>query len=251
MLEASHGKKKIEHKFKSMKKRINTKLKMYTAVIEICKKHETSWETIPGFVNTVGEFETILGKLKNNASKQITVTKGISQAKEVAIKELYEHLMLIHAALAIHAKQVNDHDLMFRNTINISDLNHLTIPRLEFHLDRLLADLTEHGTYLLPFGLDAAFLQETSEMITLGRLQSTRPRMSIIERSQLTKSLDESISKLDVILKFKMDPLMRLFKKSVPDFYDLYFKARIIIDQGNKKASPSKGLPPAEPDDGY
>lgn len=223
---------------------------MYTAVLEICKVHETTWSSIPGFANAVNEFEANLQTLKLDASKQESVRDGVSMMKFAKLDELFDRLLLIHTGLAIHAKTIHDEELFLRNTVNLSDLKRLSIPRLDFHLNKVLIDMEEHGSSLEIFGIDSALIQDTIGLIEEGRLQSTRPRMSIIEKRQLTQKLDETVSKLDEILKLKLDALMRLFKYSYPAFFQLYFAARVIIEYPGKKGSASSenGSPPVNED---
>lgn len=221
---------------------------MYTAVLEICKVHESSWSGIPGFANAVNEFELALHTLKQDASKQVSISDGVSMTKFAKLNELFERLMLIHAALAIHARSTGDTDRVIRNTINLSDLKRLSIARLDLHLDNVLEDLGNHGSDLVDLGIDAGLVQETIQLIEEGRMHSVRPRMTIIERRRLTQRLDEGVSKLDDLLHLKIDPLMRLFKFSLPEFFHLYFNARVVIDHKSKKgnASPESGSPPSE-----
>lgn len=233
-----------------MKKRISSRLKMYTAVLEICKVHETTWSGIPGFVSAVNEFESALQSLKIDASKQESVREGVSILKFAKLSELFERLMLIHAGLAIHAKSIEDDEMVIRNTVSMSELKRLSITRLDLHLDKVLNDLVEHSVALEIFGIDSGMIQDTLHLIEEGRIHSTRPRMTIIEKRQLTQKLDETVSALDSILKFKTDPLMRLFKTNYPDFFTLYFNARLIIDNTSKKGSSSSetGSPPINED---
>jgi hypothetical protein len=77
--------------------------------------------------------------------------------------------------------------------------------------------------------------------------------MAIIVRKLYTKSIDDQTLILDAIIKVHLDKLIRGFKKTIPDFYELYFNARHVIDQAHKK--PENDIPPIspapiEPDDG-
>jgi hypothetical protein len=223
---------------------------MYTAVLEICKVHETTWSSIPGFASAVNEFEATLQTLKLDATKQESVRDGVTLMKFAKLGELFDRLMLIHTGLAIHAKSIHDEEMFIRNTVSPTDLKRLSITRLDFHLNKVLIDLEEHGASLVIFGIDSGMVQDTISLIEEGRLQSTRPRMSIIEKRQLTQKLDEGVSKLDEILKLKLDALMRLFKFNHPDFFQLYFAARVVIEYPGKKGSSTSenGSPPENED---
>jgi len=235
-----------------MKKKIYSRLKMYNAVLEICKEHQTTWEEIPGFANTVAEFEAAVNELKNDASLQESIQDGVSMLKKEKLAALFERLMLVHAAMAIHAKTIDNPELLRRNVVTLTDLKRLNIIRLELHLKVAESDLVTYGPALESFGISEQMIQETIQMIGDGIVHSTRPTMSIIERHQLTVKLNEESSNLDNILNFRLDPLMRLFKTSNSEFFKLYFNARIVAMPGSRKANPESetGSPPI-PDDPF
>ena len=112
----------------------------------------------------------------------------------------------------------------------MSDLKRLSIVRLDAHLNNIIEDINEHGEALLDFGITSEFLNETIELINVGSYNARRPRMAIIERKMLTQSLTTISHDLDNLLRFKLDKLMNLFRKSNADFYSRYHNARMIID---------------------
>lgn len=121
--------------------------------------------------------------------------------------------------------------------------------RLGFHFETLKSDLLAYGDQLSDFGLTPAIIQETVELLDEGVLISFSPRIMMNQRSQLTKSLEVQMTNIDERLKFSIDPFVRLFKQSSPEFYDRYWTARKLVFTGGKKANNSK---PSleEPDDG-
>jgi len=228
----------------NMKAKINSKMRMYASVLEVCKQHESTWAVIPGFVTSVNEFETVFNTLRTKAGAQSTVLLGVTASKNSALGQLYERLLILHDALWIHGNVINDAPLKARNKFTISGIQRLSTYRLDAHLLGILDDLNSHGSFLGEYGVSAEFISETTEMVQEVRLSFTRPRMAIIEKKALTKSLDELSFELDNILKFRLDKIMRLFKNAAPGFYSLYFSARIIIDLKGK----STGVAPPEPE---
>jgi hypothetical protein len=210
---------------------------MCNAVIEVVKAHQPLWEQIPGFVNTFGEYEARVQVLRNRSGIQKSVTTGVGAQKRNRLEYLYEHLLVVQSALWVYAQASNNFLLMERNKVTISDLRHLSITRLDLHLDQVFKDVEEFGAYLTDFGITAEYLQETIDLINAGSNNATRPRMAIIERKMMTQSLDTIIRELDVLLKLRMDKLMLVFRVSQPEFYNRYRNARVIIDHRGPTAS--------------
>lgn len=58
------------------------------------------------------------------------------------------------------------------------------------------------------------------------------PGTAITERKGATDEIGKLLRKTDVILNNKIDKLMEKLKGTSPEFYRLYFDARIIVDTG-------------------
>ena len=236
-------------KFRSMNKRVDVHLKMYTSVEEICKLHESVWTQIPAFAAAVNQFQTDLQKLRNDATKQESAMNGVTQLKNEKLASLFDRILFIHAALANHGRIIEDDGLRLRNKVNQTDLRRLSTVRLGFHFETLKNDLLTFGDQLGDFGVSPAVLQETVQWLDEGALISFSPRFMMNQRSQLTKSLEVQLSNLDDLLKVRIDPFVRMFKQSSPDFFSSYWTARKLVNVGGKKANPFKPST-EEPDDG-
>lgn len=213
-----------------MKKSIANKLRMYNAVIEVCRDHQLLWENIPGYVSALEEFENRVEILRLRSGIRSNITSGVSDGKRSRLEALYDQLLVVHSALWVYAASTNNFQLMSRNKVTMSDLKRLSIVRLDAHLNNIIEDINEHGEALLDFGITSEFLNETIELINVGSYNARRPRMAIIERKMLTQSLTTISHDLDNLLRFKLDKLMNLFRKSNADFYSRYHNARMIID---------------------
>lgn len=218
-----------------MDKLISNKLNMYKAVLEVCKSHEASWTGIPGFVSTVEELETALKELDEFAGLQSSKTVGVSALKEEKRKQLVEILLLVQPALEIYGKSIGDLELQYRNRVTKSKITRLSIPKLVVHVNNVEEDLNSFGLALLPMGITSSILNAAYAIIEEARIAGSRPRMAIIERKLYTSSMKEHVKLIDEIVGFRLDKMIRLFKTSIPSFYNLYFNARTIIDVSHKK----------------
>lgn len=138
---------------------------------------------------------------------------------------------------------INDPALMARNKVSPSMLKALSMQQLLIHLDTLVVDITNFGSFLGVYGVDEASLEATLGTIDEARTVLNSPRKAVIERKFQTKLLDQYVKEMDELLKLSLDTLVRVHKKSNPAFYDLYWNARVIIDSGVKKSNT-----PKEPD---
>ena len=203
---------------------------MYQAVIEVCRSHQSLWESIPAYVSALEEFENRVEILRLRSGIRSNITAGVSAGKRSRLETLYDQLLVVHGALWVFATSTNNFQLMSRNKVTISDLKRLSIVRLDAHLNNIIEDINEHGEALADFGITAEYLQETIDLINQGSYNARRPRMAIIERKMLTQSLTTISHDLDNLLRLKLDKLMNLFRKSNADFYSRYHNARMIID---------------------
>jgi hypothetical protein len=213
-----------------MKRKINNKLKMYQSVIEVCRDHQSLWENIPGFVSNLEEFENRVAILRQRSGIQKNITSGVSAGKRDNLERLFDHLLIVQGALWVYGNTINDFQLMERNKVTISELRRLNITELDLHLSTVLKDLEDHAPSLVAFGITPEYATETMGMINAGSNHATRPRMAIIERKMMTQSLSTITHELDILLKFRLDKLMLLFRVLNADFYNRYTSARVIVD---------------------
>lgn len=203
---------------------------MYHSVIEVCRDHQALWQNIPGFASSVEDLENQVELLLVRSGVQSNITSGVMAQKQHRLSNLYERLIVLHGALWVYANTINNFQLMERNKVNISDLQRLSITRLELHLNSVVLDLEEHGLSLDAFGITPEYLEESIALINDGSNQATRPRMAIIERKLMTGSLELTTRTIDNLLKFRLDKLMLVFRKSQEDFYQRYKNARVVVN---------------------
>jgi hypothetical protein len=235
-----------------MKKATRQKLSMYKAVLEVCKTHETDWAEIAGFVAAVNNLETAISIMDSKAQLQASKTVGVMANKIDKIEAAIELLMILHGALEMHGSEIGDAELRLRNKKTLTALKRLDNTRLNVQFNQIIGDLALYGNALTPYGITPEFVTESLVLIEEARISLSRPRMAIIERKGYTNSLDIQTVAIDDIIKLRLDKMMRLFKKTQPEFFDLYSNARMVIDLGSRPtSSESPTIPtPDEPDDG-
>ncbi len=236
-----------------MKKATSQKLNMYKAVLEVCKSHEADWAGISNFADAVGKLEIAITNLDSKAQLQSSKTVGVMANKIQKILLVEDSLMLLHGALEVHGRVIGDAELRLRHKIAVSSLRRMGSSRLNVHFNQIIEDLALYGNALAPYGISPEIVTECLVLIEEARFSLSRPRMAIIERKGYTSALNSQTVIIDEIIKIHLDKMMRLFKKTLPDFFELYSNARFIIDYGHKRSSDSESpnvTSPDEPDDG-
>lgn len=226
-----------------MRKKIENRLNMYQSVISVCNDHVSVWEGIPGFVEAFTAFKNTYETVNVTAQQQASKTVGVSAGKYGKLNTLIDSIIVVHGTLKLHGTVINDTSLIARNKLNASLLKSLSMQQLLIHLDTLIVDINNHGTFLGVYGVDEATLDATLGAIDEARNVMNSPRKAIIERKLQTKMLEQFVKEMDDLLKTNLDTLVRVHKKSNPTFFDLYWNARVIIDSGVKKSNT-----PKEPD---
>jgi len=61
------------------------------------------------------------------------------------------------------------------------------------------------------------------------------PRFATGQKKAATQSIRRVFREMDSILRNELDPAMRIFKNTNPDFFDQYTNGRIIVDLGGRK----------------
>lgn len=226
-----------------MKRKIENRFNMYQSVMKVCNDHVSVWEGIPGFVDAFTAFKNTFDTAGLAAQKQASKTVGVAIEKYEKLSVLNDSIFMVHGTLKIHGKQIGDTGLMARNKITKSVLRNMSIQQMVVHLDILVEDMLNFGSALGVYGVDEATLEAVLGEINVARSVMNSPRNAIIERKFHTKLLDQYVKELDELLQFGLDNLVRVHKKSHPEFFELYWNARVIIDPGIKKPTT-----PKEPD---
>ncbi len=221
-----------------MTKKIENRLNMYQASLDVCRNYPSVWSEIPVFANAVNDLESLLLVLRSKIQTQSNVTSGVSKTKNLKVADLHERILVLHKALFSYAKQAQDENLATRNRKSLSDLKKLSTVRLSTNCEQLREDLQVFGANLAPYGLSDAYISESLELIsaTLNVLNS--PRIAIISRKTTTLEIADEMKTIEKLVKERLDTLIFQFKASNTNFYRSYRNARIIIDLHKKHKTP-------------
>ncbi len=230
---------------------------MYVVTLETCKRHEEELAGIPKLVSAINDFENALNEINAIALSHSTKTLGVASYKMQKLETLFEAVLEVHAAYTALAEELSDPGMRIRNHVPHSVLSRMNAVTLKTHIARVAEELIATGSALEPYGIGNNRIGEILQVIEESTTIISKPRLAIVERKSLTASLDVKVEEIDRIVKLRIDNMVRLLKRALPDFFNEYFAARKVISSGVRRSNPSAGsnagtfgTPPTEPDDG-
>ena len=240
-----------------MKKTISNRINMYVVTLETCKRHEEELAGIPKLVSAINDLGNALNEINAIALSHSTKTLGVASYKMQKLEKLFEAVLEVHAAYTALAEELNDPGMRIRNHVPYSVLSRMNAVTLKTHIASVAEELIATGSALEPYGIDNNRIGEILQVIEESTSIISKPRLAIVERKSLTASLDVKVEEIDRIVKLRIDNMVRLLKRALPDFFNEYFAARKVISSGVRRSNPSAdsnagtfGTPPTEPDDG-
>lgn len=237
-----------------MQKKFNDKIYMYEAVLRACKRHETAWLSMPAFVSAYQKLSDNVDLLKLMAKEHEMPVTVSAIVKQNARNVLMEKFLLLAGVAKSHALLTDNVSLMIVARHSKSALNRKTERNL-ISISQDLADLLAPVIGdLAAYNLDQTTLDDfNASIIAFDDLVST-PRNAIVQKRVLTARIAALIRETDSFLRITIDPAVRLFVSSHPDFYNEYRFARKVVYHNGKPSvvsgsnGPSKPVGPARDD---
>ena len=220
-----------------MKSSQENKLSMYYAVQKICGVNNSVWKGLPAFVSAFASLETNIGKIENALGIQVKNITGVTEDKGFIEDAMIEKTLQVSSAVFAYANDINDLALKGKVDLCKTDLNRLrdsiSAQRCQLVHDEANVIVGSLGNY----GITAADLSNLQAKVDAFGAMLASPRTAITERKGATNEIVKLLAKTDVVLKNKMDKLMEKFKVNNPEFYRLFFNARIIVELGSRTTS--------------
>jgi hypothetical protein len=227
-----------------MKRSTANKLNMYESVHAVLTDHQSSWQSIPAFVNAVNTFETKLALLRAGIAEQLSATTGVSLEKKLRTEDLRSRMLIMQNALFLLGRSSGDTLLQERNHSSKTDVIRMTLNEFAARCTELKGDLETHGTQLPEYGVSQQAMDELIPLLSGIDELNNSSRKAIIKRKSITKTIEDLEQELNELLRVELDRLIGVFKESEPQFYHLFESARITINYGGGGPRPHDPLSP-------
>ena len=220
---------------------------MYLAVIAVCDRNTSTWQTLQAFVDGYADFGGRVTNIQNLAQSQAVDSTGLSADKEALRKTMATETATIAKAVNAYAKKVKNNDLAAKTNVSVSTFMEGRDTIAATNALNIHAAATANLANLAPYGVTAAKLTALKAKIDAYSASISKPRDAVGSGSTATKQMGDEFDAADAALKDQMDALAPQFAAANAKFVEDYNNARIIVDSGGGKAKAKTPTPPTPP----
>jgi len=177
-----------------------------------------------------GEVQVGLDRIETLIEEQERDRKGITEKKETARGALVDALLPVCGQLIALGKRTGDADMRQRASGPRSAWLKVPQGKLAGRATSILELARTHRAALTPFGTTGEGLTKLEAAITAFEAALALPRDVINRRKTITGLIRDEIKIVCTTLREELDPLMRQFEATHPQFYTDYHNARALVD---------------------
>lgn len=213
-----------------MTDKLENKLSMYLATEEVLDNNTSLWSGVPAFVTAKAQFSAYIDSIEGTRGGQELDRKGIAENKRIKRADAIAKALPIIGGLIAFASATGDTQL--RQEIDYSErqMNKMRDTILNDALQIISARAVTHTADLVNYNVTSGQITAFGTAMIDYKTTIPKPRTAISERKTLTSNLDATFDLADKHLDEQMDPLVKTFEPTNPDFVSDYDNARIIVD---------------------
>lgn len=213
-----------------MKKRLESKLNMYDAVVNCCNSNSTIVATVPAFQTSLNELATKATAIRTAIQDSTKIITGVALGKTEQQKDLARQAANISAAVYAFASASGDtglkQEMKYRPSTLLRMKDGMLGPVCQNIHDVASANLAD----LADYNITAPLLTGFSSAIAAYIAAVPSTRNAVAYRATALAALDALFAGADEIVKNQMDKTAQQFILTHPDFYNNYRTNRIILD---------------------
>ena len=213
-----------------MRKRSENKYNMLVLVLEYLKSLNTS------IINSSPRLDAVIALLEDEVAliASLNEYQTVNRTGYRVVKSQLKQNMVMKAievvdALKAYAKVENNEVLFAEMNISYWSLIKKRDTEATNQCQFIHARGFEHVTGITTYGITATFLTDFEQLIVDYTTNSMKPRLSITERMQLTKGIDDAFERVDVLLK-DMDIKVTALRTLHPAVFSHYKDCRKIVN---------------------
>ncbi len=194
-------------------------------------ENQTVWANSSAMQETVADLEASIDVINGISAKQSGNTTGVTADKEQA-RTNYEDLVFDLAdQVGAYAAKIENLVLEAQVDITRTGLDKLTNDDLIRIGDTVALLVSENLTALAPYLVTQADLDELTTLKTRFAGVKGAPRLAVVGRAAQTDSLPEALNNTSRLLNRRLDRQMSHFRRTQPEFFAGYEKARVIVNR--------------------
>jgi len=220
---------------------------MYLSAKAVCDRNNSTWQTLPAFVDGYADFGGRVTNIQNLAQSQAVDSTGLAADKDQLRKTMALAAVEVALATNAYAKKTKNNDLGTKTNVSVSTFMEGRDTFAATNALNLHAAATANLAHLAPYGVTTAKLTDLKAKIDAYAASLTKPRDAVASGSTSTKLLAGEFAAADAALKDQMDALMPQFAAANAKFVEDYNNARTVVDSGGgkTKAKPPTPTPPS------
>lgn len=214
-----------------MKTKQENRLNMYLAVRNFVIPNEEVAKTVPNFMTNYAIVQNTIAEIQSVAEFQRTDKTGLALGKNKQ-RELLIVMAAENSSIVLsYAKSIKNDLLLSEAKFKESDLSRLSDVALKDSSMIIYNKAEENISNLAEYGITPETQAEFLKAINSFNISIQSPRHGINEKSQATKKIPELFKKADDAIE-NMDFAVNGVKRRLPDFYNGYRSARVLVDLG-------------------
>lgn len=206
------------------------KLKMYKAVVALCRRYPAIVSLFLIFKDAVDKLASIIALIDAAWQEQKQTTTGITTDKDLLKAKLCQIAADVAAGLYVWAVSKEDSKVQAKANLQEYELTAIKDEELGTVCQNLYELAVIQKADIDSLGVTQDVLDDLEKAITNFDAAVPDPRLAIVDRKAAGKTIAGLFKKGDELLKGTMDKTMRLLKRSNPDFVNRFKVARKIVN---------------------
>lgn len=219
-----------------MNSKSEVKLTMFHTVVAFLTENAKVYENVKALNEFIGKLKTSLDKINEKNLEYLRTIDGKVADKNVSKDDLQDTLITISNVLNAFAVSTKNKEIEDVVSLSASAIKTLRSREIIFEAKRYITTIDKYKKELESYGISDELYKTFTTSIDNYSNTLNNKDLSYSNKPVIRKELEQLIDDTDFMLNKQIDPLIELFKKTTPDFYEKYYSARSIKDYtGTKK----------------
>jgi len=217
---------------------------MFYAVQRVMADHNVIWTGTPAIVTAAGELDGGITRIEAALEVQLRDITGHAEDKGEAENNMIAQTLDVAGKVRAYATTQGDEAMAEAMNLSESELRRYRDSEVAQRCQDVHDTANGVLAALAGYGVNAAKLTALQAAIDAYLAANPAPRVAITERKNARQQIEILVGEILDLLHLQMDGLMQGYSITEPDFFRLYFDARIIVDLGGKGEG-EEPVPPA------